>query len=80
MLSLKHQDLVAEGEELGFQVGATANDVPDNTEEGDQSSDHRSTLAQLRAEGKLLASQPRMEFSEETGSPSTCISFCFPFP
>jgi hypothetical protein len=32
MLSLKHQDLVAECEELGFQVGSTANDVPDSTE------------------------------------------------
>jgi hypothetical protein len=68
MLALKNEDLVAEGEELGFQVGPTANDVPDSTEQGNQSSDHRSTLAQLHAEGKLLASQPRMEFSEGTGS------------
>jgi hypothetical protein len=57
---------VAEGEEFGFQVGPTANDVPDSTEEGDQSSNHRSTLMQLHAEGKRLASQPRMEFSEGT--------------
>jgi len=46
MLALEHQDLVAEGEELGFQVGPTANEVPDSPEEGDQRSDHRSTLAQ----------------------------------
>ena len=32
MLSLKHQDVVAECEKLGFQVGPTANDVPDSTE------------------------------------------------
>jgi hypothetical protein len=69
MLSLKHQDLVAECKELGFQVGPTANEVPDSTEEGGQSSDHRSTLTQLHAEGKLLASPPRMEFSEGTGQP-----------
>lgn len=69
LLSLKNQGLVAECEDLGFQVGATANDVPDATGWGDQSSDHRSTLAQLHAEGKLLASQPRMEFSEGTTTP-----------
>ncbi len=60
MLSLKNQDLVAECGELGFQVGPPANEVPDSTEEGDQSSYHRSTMAQLHAEGELLASQPRM--------------------
>jgi hypothetical protein len=32
MLSLKNRDLVAECEEIGFQVGPTANDVPDSTE------------------------------------------------
>jgi hypothetical protein len=46
MLSLKHQDLMAECEEFGFQVGPTGNEVWDSTEERDQSSDHRSTLAQ----------------------------------
>jgi hypothetical protein len=29
---LKHQDLVAQGEKLGFQVGPTANEVRDSAE------------------------------------------------
>jgi hypothetical protein len=44
-LALEHEDLVAEREQLDFQVRATANDVTCCGEKGDDNSSHRSILA-----------------------------------
>ncbi|MFI5399104.1 MAG: protease pro-enzyme activation domain-containing protein [Candidatus Binatia bacterium] len=66
-LSLKYEELVPEGEQFGFEVGATTRGVARHGEKSEQDSSHRAILGQLSIVGKCSMIQPRTGFSGGTG-------------
>src|SRR5579862_6501330 len=60
--ALQDHDLVAEREELSFQVGATPKEVSDRAEQDDQHAQRRPNLAQSDPKGKCLSIQHKRNF------------------
>jgi hypothetical protein len=67
MLALKHEDLVAEREELGLKIGSAADDVTHGSENDEEDSSHRSILTQRPLAAKCSLIPLRTEFSAGTG-------------